>query len=218
MLKRYRLVVFDWEGTLAENSLGYLLNSLKSAAERLHMGTFDLQTARQLAPLGLATAIKKLFPQAQMYQQEEVLREAQKILTESSAVVHLVPGSEDTVLWLHEAGMHLGIATNKSAQGLARVLQGSGLDVYFPITRSASESPSKPCPQMLEEIMDAFAVTAEQTLMVGDSIADIEMAVSIDVHAVGMDFFHTEEHDLRSSGALHVFDNYQDLRQYIKDN
>ncbi|PJD93329.1 MAG: HAD family hydrolase [Legionella sp.] len=218
MLNRYKLVVFDWEGTLAENSLGYLLNGLSVAAERLHLSGFDLQTARQLAPLGLATAVKKLFPQAPVYQQEEVLREAQKILAESSTAVQLVPGAEDTVLWLFEAGMHLGIATNKGAQGLARVLQVSGLEAYFPITRSASDAPSKPCPQMLEEIMAAFDVTTVQTLMVGDSISDIEMAASIGVHSIGMDFFHTEEHALRAAGALHVFDNYHDLRQYIKDN
>ncbi|HVT62540.1 MAG TPA: HAD-IIIA family hydrolase [Legionellaceae bacterium] len=218
MFKRYQLVVFDWEGTIAENSLGYLLVALTKAAERLGLGTFDLPAARLLAPLGLATVVKKLFPLVAHHQQMECINETHKILAEFSNAVQLVPGVEKTIQWLAKSGMHLAIASNKNAQGLARVLQTSGLEPYFPITRTASDAPAKPCPQMMQEILQAYAMQAHQTLMVGDSNSDMEMAHAIGVDAVGMDFYHVEEAELRAAGALQVFDNYQDLMKYIKDN
>ncbi|MCR9191673.1 MAG: HAD-IA family hydrolase [Gammaproteobacteria bacterium] len=218
MLQRYRLVVFDWEGTLAESGLGYVLNAVELAAERLHLGQIDGHIAREAVPLGLANAIKKLFPTASLHQQEDILVEAQKALSALATKTQMVPGAEDTVRFLAQEGMSLAIATNRSAQGLLRALQSSGLDTFFQITRSATEAPSKPCPQMLEEIMDVLQMDATQTLMVGDSISDIEMASAIGVDAVGMDFFHVEEQSLRAAGACEVFDDYQALQQYIKDN
>ncbi len=218
MLKRYQLVVFDWEGTIAESSLGYLIIALTNAAARMHLPSFDLHEARQVVPLGLVTAVRKLFPTITLHQQEDLCREVQKTMLEVAATVHLVPGVKELIQWLHAAGVHMAIATNKSAQGLARVLRMSGLDDYILITRSATEAPAKPCPQMLEEIMATFTLGAQDTLMVGDSDSDMEMATALGVVAVGMDFFQMDEQTLRTAGAHHVFHDYQQLFQYIKDN
>lgn len=215
MLKRYQLIVFDWEGTIAENSLGYLISALTSAAERLHLPDFDLELARQVMPLGVVVAVRQLFPSLSLYQQEDLCMEAQKAILEVAATVQLVPGIKELIQYLHTEGLHLAIATNKSAQGLARVLTLSGLDDYIHVTRSATEAPAKPCPQMLQEIMDVFSMKPEQTLMVGDSSSDMEMAAALHVDAVGMDFFHTEESLLRAAGANHVCHDYAQLFQYI---
>lgn len=218
LLKRYQLVVFDWEGTIAENGLGYMLIALATAAERLHLPKFDLNTARSTIRYGLVSAVKNLFPMISLHQQEDLCAEVQKALFEVSAKMALIGGVEALIHWLHASGMHLAIATNKSAQGLARALRISGLEPYIHTSRSASEAPAKPCPQMLEEIMAVCDVTAEQTLMVGDSASDMEMAKALGVYAIGMDFFQIEEPILRAAGACDVMHDYTQLRQYIKDN
>ena len=68
-----------------------------------------------------------------------------------------------------------------------------GLSDFFYTTRSASQAPAKPCPQMLEEIMDVCCVSPEQTLVVGDSVSDIEMAKQVNVIAIGVDFYHQNQ-------------------------
>ena len=218
MFKRYQLVVFDWEGTIAESGLGYILIALARAAERFHLPMFDMHSARLQIPYGLAFAVKKLFPTISLYQQEDLCSEAQKTMLEVSTTVSLIPGVEELIQWLHGEGMPLAIATNKNAQGLARVLGQSGLESYIRITRSASEAPPKPCPQMLEEIMESCEVTAPQTLMIGDSTSDMEMAKALGVDAIGMDFFQMEEQALLAAGACQVMHNYEQVVQYIKDN
>jgi phosphoglycolate phosphatase len=218
VLRRYQLVVFDWEGTIVENGLGHLMNALTAAALRLHLPPFDEEHARQIIPYGLSNAVKKLFPTILLHKQEELCAEAQKLMLEASTSVSLVAGVEDAIRWIHAEGLHLGIATNKSAQSLARALRLSGLEPYIQITRSATEAPAKPCPQMLEEIMVSCGATVPQTLMVGDSTSDMEMAKALGVDVIGMDFFQIEEPTLRAAGALHVMHNYAQLLQYIKDN
>lgn len=217
MTKPYQLVVFDWEGTLGEDSLSAIISVLSTVAERLHLGSFDLLLARQVITHGLATAIKKLFPLTSMHQREELLRDTQKGMILEASDVRLMPGALNIVRWLYDEGVFLAIATNKGHQGLMRALKFSGLNEFFQVTRSASQVPAKPCPQMLEEIIDVFGVTREQTVMIGDTPTDMSMATSINVDAIGMDFFHSEAVDLYDAGALHVFNDYQQLQDLLRN-
>ena len=69
---------------------------------------------------------------------------------------------------------------------------------------------------MLEELMAEFDTNPNETLMVGDSVSDIEMAKSIGVDAIGVDFCLQQEAALRAAGALDVFDDYQQLAEYLQ--
>ena len=215
MSKPYRLVVFDWEGTLGD-TLGQILDRVASAARSLHLGELDEQLARQYAVLGLNVAMKKLFPDLSLHQYEQLLNAVQQSWLTHPLCVYLLPGAAQIVQQMHSAGLTLAVATNKGQQSLQRALQASSLDVFFTVTRSAGQVPSKPCPQMLEEIMDVCGMTSEETLMIGDSVTDIEMAKQIHVDAIGVDFYHQQEANLRAAGALQVFDNYERLANYLK--
>lgn len=217
MAKPYQLVVFDWEGTLGEDTLSLLILTLVRVAERMHLGAVDLKMARQHIHNGLVVVIHKLFPQASPQQREDVLLAVQKDAAATSGKAHIMPGAWEVVQWLHDSGVHLGIATNKSYSSLMHVLVQSGLNIYFKVVRTASQAPPKPCPQMLEEIMATFAVEAGRTLMIGDSTNDMLMARSLRVDAVGMDFFQVEEALLRRAGAGQVFADYQQLLNYLKE-
>lgn len=215
MKVRYRLVVFDWEGTLGD-TIGQVLNALSNESKQLHFGEFDEQLARKSVVFGLAKTIKKNFSHLTTAQQEQLLYAVQHSMATDTKEEYLMPGVRQTLQQLQQAGIDMAIATNKGKSSLQRALQATGLTDFFVTTRTAGEAPEKPCPQMLEEIMDVCGVTAQQTLMVGDSITDIEMARQIGVDAVGVDFYHQQEKNLRLAGAFDVFHNYQQLIQYIE--
>jgi phosphoglycolate phosphatase len=99
---------------------------------------------------------------------------------------------------------------------LQRALQTTGLSHFFTFTRSAGQVPAKPCPQMLEEIIAYWAVEPQATLMIGDSISDIEMAQCVGVDALGVDFYHQQADDLLCAGAIAVFDDYQKIGHYLE--
>ncbi len=215
MGKRYRLVIFDWEGTLGD-ILGQILNSVSKEAKRLQFGELDEQLARQSVGLGLVLALRKAFPHLNEEQQEQLLLAVHQSLVTRTNEVYLIPGAREIAERLQKAGIELGIASNKGQQSLQRVLQASKLDKLFKVTRSAGQAPAKPCPKMLEEIMTEYDVSEEETLMVGDSVSDIEMAKSIGVDAVGVDFYHQQEAALLEAGALAVFDNYERFAGYLQ--
>ena len=210
-----RLVVFDWEGTLGD-TMGHILKTLAMEARRLQFGEMDEQLARNNVMLGLVKAVKKLFPHLSLHQQEQLIQSVQQSLYVTSSEEHLFPGAREIVQRMHRAGLDLGIATNRGQQSLQRVLQESGLDEFFKVTRAAGQVPPKPCPQMIEEIMDVFGVLPSQTLMIGDSLSDIEMAMEAGVEAIGVDFYHQMGDELSLAGAKAVFDDYVKLATYLE--
>ena len=215
MKKSYRLVVFDWEGTLGD-TLGHVLNTLNTEARRLQFGSLDEGLARRYVMLGLVKAIHKLFSHLTLHQQEQLFHAVQVALYTTSSEAYLFPGAKQVVEQMHKAGLDLAIATNRGSQSLKRALKESGLSDFFHVTRSAGQTPPKPCPQMLVEIMDVFSVNPSETLMIGDSLADIEMAMLAGVDAIGVDFYHQCSTDLLTAGALMVFDDYTKLAHYLE--
>ncbi len=215
MKKPYRLMVFDWEGTLCD-TLGHVLNTLAEQARRLGFGDLDAHVVRQHVSLGLVRAVKKLFPHLSMHQHEHLLEAVQHAMAVSGAPDVIFPGAIHLVQQMQQAGLDLAIATSKGPKSLQRALQKTGLDVYFTVTRAAGQALPKPCPQMLEEIMDVFGVQAWETMMIGDSLSDIEMAMSAGVDVIGVDFYHQQGVELGAAGALAVFDDYKELANYLE--
>lgn len=210
----YQLIVFDWEGTLGD-PLGHIHAALKAESEALGLGVYDVQRARRFVALGLDKAVRKIFPDLQLYQYERLLAGVQQALVSNHGAVYLFPGVKRLLEQLHHAGIEMAIATNRGSQALQRALHVSELEAFFPVTRSADQASAKPCPDMLEEILDLTGVSAENTLMIGDSTADIEMASAIHVPSIGVDFYYQQGGDLQAAGALEVFDDFATLGRYL---
>lgn len=214
MAKPYRLVVFDWEGTLGD-TLGQIFNSVAVEAKRLKLGKLDEELARQYVDLGLVNALRKIFPHLNERQHKQLLSAVQRSLVARTTEVFLIPGAKDFVNKLHLAGISLAIASNKGQHALQRAIQQAKLEQLFKLTRSADQSPAKPAPDMLAEIMEVTGVDADETLMIGDSVTDIQMANCINVDAIGVDFYHQHRTALLAAGALAVFDSYQQVIDYL---
>ncbi|MFT4058871.1 MAG: HAD-IA family hydrolase [Legionella sp.] len=214
MSNPYDLVVFDWEGTIAD-TLGAVFHTVAIEAEALGFGTFDFNEARNYVDLGLVKALKKAYPNLSDTQHEQLIRAVQHSMAIHASEIWLIPGTREFIQKLHDANITMAIATNKGQQSLARALQISGLDKFITVTRSAGQTAAKPCPQMLEEIIAAVASKASTTLMIGDSITDMEMAKNIHVTAIGVDFYHQQGAALKMAGAAAVFDDYQLLADYL---
>lgn len=216
MNRRYKLVVFDWEGTIGEDALGRVLNILAKESIKLQLGEIDKFVARQYVALGLPRALNKIRPDLNSGQLERLLLAVQDSMARVNMEEILIPGAKEAISALHSADFLLGVATNKSHVALERAMQLSGLTPFFTITRSASQTAVKPCPLMLEEIMAFCAVDSKSTVMIGDSVTDMEMATAIGVDAIGLDFYGESEAELLAAGALIVFNDYEQVTDYLR--
>lgn len=109
----------------------------------------------------------------------------------------LFSGVYDMLVKLKQAGYQLAVATGKNRAGLQKALQATGTEELFCITRCADETASKPNPKMIRDIMQHTNTANERTLMVGDSIHDLQMALNAQISAIAVSCGAHPEHLLQ---------------------
>lgn len=175
-MKKYTLLVFDWDGTLMD-SQAQIVNCMQSAIKELALEPRSNQQISNIIGLGLEKAIVSLYPQIEpMLVPTVVQTYREHYLFKDKTPSPLFDGVTEVLKSLRKSGYDLAIATNKSRRGLDKGLSETNLHEYFPITRSADDTRSKPHPQMLEEILVDYNTDAADALMIGDSEYDLQLA------------------------------------------
>lgn len=183
---RFKALIFDWDGTLVD-SLDHIVSSLRRAAADQGLPVRPDEALRDIIGLGMVEALDRLYPgidKAQILALRDLY--AGHFFSQEVSTKSLFPGVQEMLPVLTERGHQLAVATGKSRRGLDWALKTTGLGDFFPLTRCADETRSKPDPLMLQEILTQLALAPAQAVMVGDTIYDLEMAQRIGMPAIGV--------------------------------
>jgi phosphoglycolate phosphatase len=178
---RYSLLAFDWDGTL-HDSVVRIATSVRGAAADLGLPVPSEADARHIIGLGLADAMRHLFPDLAPRDYPALVERYRARFMAGEASSALFDGAADALAALEARGHLLAVATGKSRVGLDHVLRVTGLERRFHATRCADEGHPKPNPDMLFALMRVTGVDPHEVLMIGDTTHDIDMA-----HAAGVD-------------------------------
>lgn len=217
MKKAFDLIVFDWDGTLMD-SHQRILDCLKAAANDCDATQLSNNEFSNVIGLGLKEATRSLYP---VFSAQQVNQYADRYrhhyLLENKTHSPLFKGAKEILQNLQSAGYWLAVATGKGREGLDLVLKESDLGSFFLSTRCASETFSKPHPQMLEEIMYELAIEPEQTLMIGDTEYDMELAKNAGTHCLAVSYgVHSLDRLLKHEPLGHI-DHLHELPGWLKN-
>lgn len=184
---RYRLLIFDWDGTLAD-SAAMIVHAMQSAIRALDLPPREDEAIRELIGLGLSEGLQKLYPELELAALLRLLDGYRaRWLSAGAGEAPLFAGALEAVQGLHATGFRLAIATGKSRRGLDRSLaHHAALRPLLSLSRCADETASKPDPLMLREILLEEDLDPAQALMIGDTEYDMEMARAIGMPALGV--------------------------------
>ncbi|MFU8821197.1 MAG: HAD family hydrolase [Gammaproteobacteria bacterium] len=188
MASATRLVVFDWDGTLMD-STGQIVRAATGAISQLGLPERGPEAIRDIIGLGLRESWQRLFPELgpeDFSPFVEAYRD--HFLSPELQTARLFDRAAEVVEELARRGLVLAVATGKSRLGLDRELAATGLARFMAGSRTADETRSKPHPDMLLELMSGLAAGPDETLMVGDTEWDLEMARRAGVSAVAVSY------------------------------
>jgi phosphoglycolate phosphatase len=214
MDKKYDLIVWDWDGTLA-NSTGMIVDAIVLAAEQVGLPKLERSAASNIIGLGLRESIHALFGDIPAAQAQALATQYTANYYAGEAEIPLFDGARELIIELHRRGYKLAVATGKGRRGLNLALEHCGLGRYFHETRTVDECFSKPHPQMLDELMEELVITPERTLMIGDTSYDLQMAQNAGVHAVGVTFGAQAREKLLSYNTQQIFNQFGDLSTWL---
>ena len=186
MKNRFDLIIFDWDGTLI-NTIDWIVSCLQNAAVMCQCSVPEEQAVKDIIGLSIENAVNTLFPETDPWTQKQLVHNYSQIFfSRQLSREDLFAGVYDMLTELKQSGYQLAVATGKGRVGLQQALNETGTDALFCITRCADETASKPNPMMLQEILAHTGGSAERTLMVGDSIHDLQMAANAGIASVGV--------------------------------
>ncbi|MBW4684264.1 MAG: HAD family hydrolase [Komarekiella atlantica HA4396-MV6] len=190
-------ILFDKNGTL-EDSETYLRSLAQKAARLIDaqipgigeplLMAFGIN-GNNLDPAGLISVASRRETEvaAAAYIAEigrgwfESLTIARQALDEAEKYIGRTPsplfvGSLEVLKYLRETGLKLGILSAATTQEVRKFVADHQLSDYIQLEMGVDEGPSKPDPILFLQACQALGVEPGATLMVGDSVGDMQMA------------------------------------------
>ena len=213
-----QLIVFDWDGTLMDSE-ARIVACLRAAIEETGLPHRSDEALRNIIGLGLREALVTLYPEGTAQQHDALVKHYRYHFLESNETPSpLFEGAKELIHDLYAEGHYLAVATGKGRQGLDKVLEETALGGYFHYTRCADETRSKPHPQMLLEIMDWLGTEPNDTLMVGDTEFDLQMANNAGARALGVSYGVHDKARLLACEPLACLDSLAEVAAWLNAN
>jgi phosphoglycolate phosphatase len=215
--RRFDLVVFDWDGTLAD-STSIIAAALQSACRDLGEPVPGDVDARFVIGLGLADALARVAPGLAVERHPELSARYRHHYLARDPEIPLFEGARELLDELALAGYFLAVATGKTRVGLDRALAANVLAGRFHATRCADEGRPKPHPDMLLHLIERLRVTPVRTLMIGDTTHDLEVARAAGAASVAVAYGAHETEGLAAAGPLAIVHSIRELREWLSAN
>ena len=212
--RRYRLVVFDWDGTLVDSTAA-IVHAIRASAADLGLPVPSREQASHVIGLGLLDAIHRAVPSIEREQVPLYVQRYRYHYLKEDAALEAFEGVPALLDELADAGAWLAVATGKSRVGLNRALDQMGWTGRFLTTRCADEGIPKPDPWMLRDICEELGLEAAEALMIGDTTHDLGMARAAGSDAVAVTYGAHPREELAREPALAVVDSVAELRDAL---
>ena len=198
------------------DSAARIVSSMQSAASSLSLKVPTSEAVRDIIGLSLEQAINILIPGISPTDNQQLSSTySQHYRYLDNSATPLYPGVERTLASLKTKGYLLAVATGKGRGGIDRVFAQTGLGPLFVTSRGADETKSKPDPLMLRQILEQTGISAQQSLMIGDTSYDLEMAQRIAMPSIAVTYgMHCVE-KLRSYQPILEVDKFQQIETWL---
>lgn len=217
MEREIKLVIFDFDGTLADTKENIIL-TFQMTMKELGVEIKSRQECAATIGLTLEDAFKVLYPgmAAEKYillrdTYRRIFKENRKIL-----VPGLFPEVMETLEELRRRGYLMSIASSRQSPSLHSFLEDMKIAHLFEYAVGGDnvEHP-KPAPDAVLQILRHYNLSAEEAFVVGDMPFDINMATNAGVKSCGVTWGNADAAQLKESGANYVIDKMSQLLEIL---
>jgi len=217
-------VIFDLDGTLANFNLdfkalraevrGYLLRTgVPASVLNVNESMFDM--------LGKAEIFFRNGDKSvQMFEEvrTQALAVAEKYEMEAASTTSLQPGAIETLKELKRMKLKLGLCTTSSEKAAKYILQRFRIEDFFEVVVSRDNVKYvKPHIEQFEMALKELRARPQVTVIVGDSVVDMQSARELKSIAVGIPTGMSTMEQLKKHSANYIITSLTDLPVLIKE-
>ena len=130
--------------------------------------------------------------------------------------VKLFDGVELGIKELHRYGYKIAIATGGGRNYLDSCLAQTSIKDFINVTKTSDDCFSKPHPQMCNEILNELIIEPEKSIVIGDSIHDLQMAKNAGISSLAVTYGAHKQDSLSVYDALDYMDDANMVFDWIR--
>ncbi len=217
---KYKHIFFDLDGTITEPVVG-ITNAIIYALGKYGIGVSDRTTLYKFIGPPLRDSFME-FCGFSAEKAEEAVRYYREYYSVDGILENdIMPGMEEAICRLRNAGCHLYVATSKPEKFAKEILEHLRLSDYFDIIAGSLMDGSRDKKELviaylLEQAgIGDSAESIYDIVMVGDRKFDIIGARHFGMDNIGVTFGYGDREEFLACGAMKIVDTAAELADYI---
>lgn len=209
----YKNFLFDFDGTLADTSQG-IIRTVQGTLSRMSLPAADPADIVKTIGLPLPDCFRRATatPEARILEATDIYREIFPAL----ALQHitLFPQVLETLELLHGRGHCMAIVSSRHHMSLDPLVERLGIIRHIPLSQVFGEDEAlhpKPAPDLALKVLNEMHLVADDTLVVGDTIYDLQMGASAGCHTCGVTYGNQSREQLLTASPNHLIDHFAQL-------
>ena len=222
----YTDILFDFDGTLADTQQG-IVRTVQGTLQRMSLPEADpAAIAKTIGlPLDDCFRLATATPPDRINEATSIYRD----IFPSLALDHisLFPDVLSTLALLRQRGVGMAIVSSRHHMSLDPLVQQLGIERFIPLARVFGEGDDhllrpdqrpmrpKPAPDRALLAMQVLHIEARHTLVVGDTVFDLQMGASAGCHTCGVSYGNQSRPKLETARPDHIIDRFADLASLV---
>jgi HAD superfamily hydrolase (TIGR01549 family) len=186
-MKRYDSVIFDFDGTLVDG-LDAIVECFTLAFDKFDVLLPSREEIRKKIGLPLLDIYRDFLPLEKHYLMQEIIDVYRSIAREIlPKKTHLRKGVFETISFLKNSEVKLGIATSKATDTTVKTLQNLNALIFFDFVCGIDlVNRPKPDPEQLLLAVKALGSQPGMAIMIGDTYVDVLAAKAAGIYSIAV--------------------------------
>jgi phosphoglycolate phosphatase len=207
---KYRLAIFDFDGTLAD-SLPWFRSVFNRVATRYGFRTLDDAEFEELRGMGNREIIRRVG--VPLWKIPLIAAHMKRQMAEDIDGIALFDGAAEMLLDLKSSGMRLAVVSSNSEGNIRRVLgrENAALIDHYGCGASIFGKPPK-----FRQVLRRSGVRAHEAICIGDEVRDAEAARSLGIPFAAVSWGYATPELLASQEPDQMFVSVGDITRAIR--
>lgn len=205
----YRLVIFDFDGTLAD-SADWFISMVNQVAEKFRFRKITEEEIEMLR--GRSSREVVAYMKVPAWKMPFIARHTRKLVAENISEMSLFPGADQMLMSLADRGIMIALVSSNAEANVRKILGPTCADLISHYACGASIFGKSP---KFREVLRRTKVAKSEVISIGDETRDIEAATDVGLASGAVTWGYTRPDILANHKPTYLLDTMDQVIETV---